>query len=56
MKSVMFNSSKFSRNVAILVKMRGLTMSGDMPSPKYGILSYFQSFKPVLAKNGCFWG
>ena len=29
---------KCNRNEAILVKMRGLTMSGDMPLPKYEML------------------
>ena len=44
LKSVMFNISNCNRNVAILVKMRGLTMFGVMPLPRYGILSHFQPF------------
>ena len=32
------------RNVAILAKMRGLTMFGVKPLPRYGILSHFQPF------------
>ena len=43
-KSVMLNISNRNRNVAILVKMRGLTMFGVKPLPRYRILSYVQPF------------
>ena len=35
MKSVMLSISNCNGNVAILVEMKGVTMSGDMPLPKY---------------------
>ena len=58
MKSVMLSISNCNGNVAILVEMKGVTMSGDMPLPKYGtlgVLSQFQRVKPVFSYNGCFW-
>ena len=38
MKSVMLSISNCNGNVAIIVEMKGVTMSGDMPLPKYGTL------------------
>ena len=55
----MFNISNCNRYGAILAKMRGLTMSGDMPLPKYGtlgVLSQFQPVKPVFSYNWLFLG
>ena len=59
MKSVVLNISNCNRNVAIPVKMRGLTMSGDMPLPKYGtlgVLSQFSPVKPVFSYHWLFLG
>ena len=46
------------KNVAILVKVRGLTMSGDMSLPIYelsGCSVNCSQFSQFLAKNSWFW-
>ena len=59
MKSVMLSISNCNGNVAILVEMKGVTMSGDMPLPKYGtlgVLSQFPPVKPVFSYHWLFLG
>ena len=56
MKSVVSNISNCNKNMAILVKLRGLTMSGDMSLRRYRILSHFQPFKPVFSYKWLFLG
>ena len=46
----MFNISNCNRNVAILVEMRGLTMFGVMPLPRYGIFNGPRPLKSLPLK------
>ena len=51
---MVLNISNCNRNVAILVKMRGLKMSGDIPFTEIwdvGVLSQFQPVTPVFSYN-----
>ena len=44
MKSRVFNISIYNRNIPILVKMRGQSVSDDMAFSRYGIFHYFTLF------------